>query len=492
MNDDAFQDANEKAATRWSAESVPALLRGTVDSLQRRHMTANILATVQQEVVHRRAQELGRLELERKERDRAADLVVDIDYCRLTVAQRNAQMGYIGASVLDSLHDESTFSAVSLAQDARSFDQDSAFDSLLLEMQASAASSDYFLTKPLDNGPESSQEGTQLASDDAAELAKQNAVLRRLLRSLREEEPLPASAAEELDRLLHTGEDPGGGVQPRSVLNRGARRWHDGGSLALPHSPPPLHGIVIHESDAPVIAPYSAAPAPQTLAPLVLPASRQYAKLSGKIPPSPLDTAPCNLKAVPLSTERKPRPALPEQESDSASTLSPPVGSPHDRAQSPAAAARLRKRQHDEAEARGLKRLLLFARAEDEMKKIDKAERERARRLGLGQGPPPDPPRVRLISTPLTLPELDAEETERVARKAITKMRVKISGGNISFISRPYSRVESMLLENPFATPVLEKYQKLVEKAQKERRLEEIRLMGQDVAKEKAAKGRKR
>ena len=473
------------AALSWSAERIPSLLQGIVDLLHRRRLSVDVLAGVEREVGLRRAKK--RIESERKERS-AADLLVDIEYCRLTVAQRNAQMGYIGASVLDSLHD----STLNLTFDQNP-DQDAMADSLILEMQSSAASSDYFLTKPLDAGAPAE------ATTEATELARQNAVLRRLLRSLRlEEESLSASAAEELERALRIGEDQeeeqdqeeeeeeeeGNEVRgeesawPHSSSRRW--RWRDGGVLALPQR-------LANQSDVPVNAWSSLPkPTPHTLAPLVLPASRPPNKLGaglGNIPPSPLDTAPCNLKVVPPSSKRsKPRPALVEQQSEASSSAGPAVESPHPH--NSATAARLNKRARQEAEARALKRLLLLSKAEDEMKKIDKAEREAAKRRGQQiEGMQAEPPRVRLVSTPLTLPELDAEQTERVARKAITKMRIKISGGRVAFVTRPYSRVETMLLENPFATPLVEKYQKLVDKAQKERRMEEIRRLALDSTK---------
>jgi len=97
---------------------------------------------------------------------------------------------------------------------------------------------------------------------------------------------------------------------------------------------------------------------------------------------------------------------------------------------------------------------------------------------GLGLGDADDmgeeKPFPRLVSTVRELPESDLFETERVARRAITKMRVQISGGDANFVNRPYGFVETTLLESPLATPIFAKEQEKVERLQRERRLKEL------------------
>ena len=93
--------------------------------------------------------------------------------------------------------------------------------------------------------------------------------------------------------------------------------------------------------------------------------------------------------------------------------------------------------------------------------------------LGLGDTGE-EKPFPRLVSTVRELPESDLFETERVARRAITKMRVQISAGDANFVNRPYGFVETTLLESPLATPIFAKQQEKVERLQRERRLKEL------------------
>jgi len=152
-----------------------------------------------------------------------------------------------------------------------------------------------------------------------------------------------------------------------------------------------------------------------------------------------------------------------------------------------------------------MRRLLLYNKAEDAMRAVEREQRSLARKErrraaraaaaaaaaagGGGCGGDDDtgsagaslcssdddePPFQRLLSTERELPAAELFETERVARKTINKMRVLVSAGNPKFVNRPFARVETMLLENPLATPIYEKAAREVEQAQRARRMKEI------------------
>jgi hypothetical protein len=116
-----------------------------------------------------------------------------------------------------------------------------------------------------------------------------------------------------------------------------------------------------------------------------------------------------------------------------------------------------------------LKRLVLMNKAENIMNDIEKEER---RKRGIK-----DKPKVRLISDARTLPEVDVIPTERVAKKAITDMRIKLSAGNPEVVAKPYGSTEMKLLESPFATPFVEKLKSKYEKEERERKKAELLKM---------------
>ena len=167
-----------------------------------------------------------------------------------------------------------------------------------------------------------------------------------------------------------------------------------------------------------------------------------------------------------------------------------------------------------------MRRLLLYNKAEDAMREVEKEQRDEARKArrraaraaataaaalaetdggapaaaptpapALGPDEEEETPFERIISTERELPPNDLFETERVARRTITKVRVLLSAGNVKFVNRPYARVESMLLESPLATPIYEKAARQVELAQRARRLKEIQDAVTGVG-EKRAKGK--
>jgi hypothetical protein len=160
--------------------------------------------------------------------------------------------------------------------------------------------------------------------------------------------------------------------------------------------------------------------------------------------------------------------------------------------------------------------MLLYNKAEEAMRDVEKRQRDEARKARRraaraaataasveADGSPPVPasalcpdeedevPFERIVSTERELPPNDLFETERVARRTITKVRVMLSAGNVKFVNRPYARVESMLLESPLATPIYEKAAKQVEMAQRARRLKEIQDAVAGVGEKKKGKGGK-
>ena len=89
----------------------------------------------------------------------------------------------------------------------------------------------------------------------------------------------------------------------------------------------------------------------------------------------------------------------------------------------------------------------------------------------------PSPPRARLVSSLKTLPPKEAKQVEKRALETITRIRTKISGGAIEYVNKSLSHSEKILLESPFALPLVEQMKRANDKAAESNLIEKMKRM---------------
>lgn len=484
----------------------------------------------------------------------AADALVDLDYCRAAIADKSNHTAFTMELSFEDLlspapsllpGDDIGFGeAVTPLVSSENVCPDDPDSSASIEHE------DYLLNK-MDIALDASDVENDGPGVDGALLARENEALllsllsivsiegaeERVLKELKafgiEGKKAGAEAMEDGSLL---GEQGGVDVGLRGVLKRAfaARREHRLRYAAESENASPINhsrGIMFHDdserSAQPVVTNLSsqAIPIPRITATSLQPLLKSSAPAlsllihESKIASSPLDVAPFRFRVsnVPLHPDpnaSRARPPLhvrvqPPKADLQANRPASAVDSSQSRTSSkpqknkfgPSFEEREAVRK---AQERQMKKLLLYNKADEVMKIVEREERLRAAKAAKKRAKQADNPDAasqfsedveplfeRLLSTERQLPESDLIETERVARRTITQVRIKLSAGRAAFVNRPYSKVETMLLENPYATPIVEKYQRRIDQLERERRLAEIQAMATDQS-VPANKGKKR